>query len=217
MEAVLASPPLVHPKAPGGVWRTSTDCYEFMAAHVGESSRTLETGAGVSTVLLAAWGCQHLCVVPRPKEAEAIVGYCRTLGLPTASLSFVVRPSEEALPGLDGSDERDLFLIDGSHGFPLPIIDWFYGAAHLRQGGMVVFDDAHLPQLGPILQFRDLDPRWEPVGSTSKWRAYRRLSSGSLAEDHYQQLFFTRAGLTSWGSALSPARRLLRRIGPKRA
>jgi hypothetical protein len=153
----------------------------------------------------------------KASSVRPCLGYCSTLGLPTASLSFVVRPSEEALPGLDGSDERDLFLIDGSHGFPLPIIDWFYGAAHLRQGGMVVFDDAHLPQLGPILQFRDLDPRWEPVGSTSKWRAYRRLSSGSLAEDHYQQLFFTRAGLTSWGSALSPARRLLRRIGPKRA
>jgi len=217
MKTVLASPPSVHPKAPGGVWRTSDDCYEFMAAHVREGSRTLETGAGISTVLLAAWGCQHLCVVPRRKEAEAIVDYCTALGLPTSSLSFAVRPSEEALPGLDGSDERDLLLIDGSHGFPLPIIDWFYGAAHLCRGGIVIFDDAQLPQLGPMLKFLDLDPRWEPVGSTIKWRAYRRLSSGPLAEDHYQQLFFTRAGLASWGSGLSPARRLLRRIGPKRA
>ena len=53
---VTDSPPVVHPEAPGGVWRTTRECYELMANHVGLGSRTLETGAGLSTALFAAWG-----------------------------------------------------------------------------------------------------------------------------------------------------------------
>lgn len=191
VDRVIAAPPVVHPGAPdGAAWSTGTACYRFMAGQVSKGSRTLETGAGLSTVLFAAWGCDHLAVVPSPEEAGAIERYCDQHSISRASLTFDLRPSEVALPTL-AAREFDLVFIDGCHGFPLPTIDWFYGAGLLRRGGIVVFDDLQLPQVSSLIAtFVDPDPRWEAVATTAKWRAFRRTSDGPLAEQHSDQPFF---------------------------
>lgn len=188
---VLDSPPGVHSTAPGGVWSTSRSCYDFMANHVRRGSRTLETGAGLSTVLFAAWGCDHLAVVPYSEEASAINAYCAENGIHTDSLNFDFRPSEVALPDRADSGELELVFIDGCHGFPSPIIDWFYGAGRLREEGVVVFDDVQLPQVSLLIEaFIEPDDRWLELKATPKWKAFRRRSDGPLSEDWYDQPFF---------------------------
>src|ERR1019366_8926847 len=102
---VFESLPAVHPGAPGGVWGTDLGCYDFMAHHVWRGSRTLETGAGISTVLFAAWGCDHLAVVPYHSEATSIETYCAESGIGTDSLMFDLPPSEVALPDRAESGE----------------------------------------------------------------------------------------------------------------
>ena len=188
---VIDTPPAVHLAAPGGVWATASSCYDFMANHVRRGSRTLETGAGISTVLFAAWRCDHLAVVPDPSQAKAIQAYCVENGIDTDTLTFDLRPSEVALPDRADSGELDLVFIDGCHGFPLPIIDWFYGAGRLREKGVVVFDDVQLPQVSLLIQkFIEPDDRWEELKKTPKWRAYRRMSEGFLGEEWSNQPFF---------------------------
>jgi predicted O-methyltransferase YrrM len=102
-----------------------------------------------------------------------------------------VGPSHDTLPTIERSGEvRDLVLIDGSHGFPLPMVDWFYGAATLREGGILVVDDVNLAAVRALRGFLDQDPRWEPLAGTDKWRAWRRLHSGTLLEDWTEQVFY---------------------------
>ncbi len=162
-----------------------------MARQVRRGSQTLETGAGLSTVLFAAWGCDHLSVVPFAEEAEAIEDYCSSMGIDTSMLRFDLRPSEVALPGLARSTRATLVFIDGLHGFPMPIIDWFYGASQLGRNGVVVFDDAQLPQVSWFLEsFIEQDGRWEQLEIRRKWRAYRRTTEGTLAEGEDGQPFF---------------------------
>jgi hypothetical protein len=188
---VLDTPPAVHREAPDGVWATSRSCYDFMANHVGQGSHTLETGSGISTVLFAAWGCDHLAVVPDPSQAKAIEAYCAENDINTETLSFDLRPSEVALPDLTECGELDLVFIDGCHGFPVPIIDWFYGAGRLRRDGVVVFDDVQLPQVSLLIEkFIQPDGRWEELKKTPKWSAYRRISEGGLGEEWTNQPFF---------------------------
>ncbi len=82
-------------------------------------------------------------------------------------------------------------FIDGCHGFPSPIIDWFYGAGRLRRGGVVVFDDLQLPQVSLLIEtFIEPDDRWQKLEETPKWGAYRRMSDGPLGEDWFVQPFF---------------------------
>lgn len=193
VEQVLANPPRVHEGAPdNAAWSTEESCYRFMAEQVEGGSRTLETGAGVSTVLFAAWGCHHVAVVPFAGEASAIEHYLDEQGINRDALTFDIRPSEVALPELAGRGPLDLVFVDGCHGFPSPIIDWFYGAGLLRRGGIVVFDDVQLPQVQCLLTtFIEPDERWEPVAGTTKWKAYRRLSEGSLGEEWFDQPYFS--------------------------
>jgi hypothetical protein len=192
VERFIANPPRVHPSAPdNAAWSTEESCYRFMADQVGNGSRTLETGAGVSTALFTVWGCNHVVVVPFASEAAALERYLDEQGIARDSLTFDLRPSEVALPTLAGGSPFDLVFVDGCHGFPSPIIDWFYGAGLLRKGGIVVFDDVQLPQVDSLLStFIEPDERWEMVAGTTKWKAFRRLSEGSLGEDWYAQPFF---------------------------
>ena len=74
---------------------------------------------------------------------------------------------------------------------PSTHLDWFYGAAFLRKGGVVVFDDVQPNQVRLLIDaFIEPDPRWERLAGTDKWSAFRRLTEGSLSEGEWDQPFF---------------------------
>ncbi len=185
---VLADPPQVHPCA-SGTWSTDPACYEYMATLVKPGTRTLETGLGVSTALFALWGCQHTCVVHNEAEVTACHEYFKPRGISAENITFQVGPSERVLPTLR-LQGLDLVFVDGCHGFPLPIIDWFYAASMLRADGVVVLDDAQLLQvrLG-LFDFLNRDPRWTRTRRRPKWVAYQRREAGVLGEEWVQQPF----------------------------
>jgi predicted O-methyltransferase YrrM len=191
--AVMADPPPVHgtDAGPLRVWASAQDLYEFMARHVESGWRTLETGCGISTALFALWGAEHTCVVIAEQEVEILRAWAQEKGIDLSRVRFVVGPSDRVLPGLEAT-ELDLVLIDGSHGFPAPIIDWFYGAGRLRAGGIVVVDDMNLPHVRLGLGvFLEHDRRWERLHSGDLWMACARHSTGPLREEWEAQPFIT--------------------------
>lgn len=204
IDRLLADPPRVHEElhAPPdlGVWLTERECYELIADRCGPASRTLETGLGVSTALFLALGTEHTCVVPSEAQVDVLCRYCEVRGIPTNRLHVELGRSEDVLPDLDVT-ALDLFLIDGSHGFPMPMIDWFYGARLLGRGGVVVLDDRQLPAVSAVVQYLDADPRWRDVGRAAKWAAFERIGAGPLGEDWYDQPFFP-APTRRWRRAL---------------
>ena len=121
--------------------------------------RTLETGSGFSTILLASKGVEHACVVPNQPEVDRIRAYCEGAGIDTSRVAFHVQPSERVLPGLE-LGELDLVLIDGSHSFPQVFIDWFYTATALKRGGRLIVDDIHVWTGRVLRDFLAADPGW---------------------------------------------------------
>lgn len=210
VDRLLAEPPVVHivdtptGKAPG-VWSTDESCYRFLARVAQPGMRTLETGSGISTALFAALGTHHRCVTPAQEEADHLRDYFGAQGISGERVHFDVAPSHVALPRLD--DAFDVVFIDGAHGFPAPIIDWFYAGSLLRRDGVMVIDDIPLPGVRVLLGFLERDPRWEQLEHTGKWAAYRRHSDGSLLEGQWDQLFYT-----GGGSPPSIPRRVVRRL-----
>jgi len=197
VDALLADPPAVHPMDDSadptiGVWSTEEACYRFLAEHCPPGTRTLEVGCGLSTVLFAALGAQHRCVTPGLAERDRIVAYCKEHDIDTERVVFDVESSHAALPRLQRElDGLDLVLIDGGHGFPLPIVDWFYAAPLLVPGGVLIVDDIGLPAVKLLVRFLDADPRWEQRARTDKWAAWRRHDDSDMVEDWYEQPFFT--------------------------
>ena len=187
---VLGDPPQVHDGAPRGIWSTDRSCYQFIADSCPATAATLETGLGSSTALFARWSTAHTCVVHSADEVERFCEYAAERDLEISHIAFEVGSSDLVLPRLD-VPPVDVAFIDGGHGFPLPILDWFYAARLLRPGGVVVIDDIQLPSVSDYLvRFLQRDPRWTHAGGDStKWIAFRKGSDVQLPEEWLQQPF----------------------------
>ena len=96
---------------------------------------TLETGAGLDTLVFAAGGAEHVAVTPEPAEEERFRAACRELEHRRRPRSLPARFSHEVLPTSGRPRPLDLVLVDGAHGFPYPILDWWFLAPHVRIGG----------------------------------------------------------------------------------
>ena len=59
---------------------------------------------------------------------------------------------------------RDLVLIDGVHGFPMPLVDLYVTADKLRVGGVLVIDDTHLCSRGRLVDVLKSDSGWSAIG-----------------------------------------------------
>jgi predicted O-methyltransferase YrrM len=197
----------VHPEAPRGVWATQRSCYAFIADALPASASTLETGCGLSTVLFAQWSAAHVCVVPCRDEERRTRDWLASQGVDHDHVRFEVGWSDELLPRLQTAP-LDLVLIDGGHGFPTPIIDWYYSASGLKAGGHLILDDVNLPHVAlGLVDFLDADPRWERVRSTAKWIAYECLVAHHAREDWCSQGFLGTRQVRRWRPAERASRR----------
>ena len=109
--------------------------------------------------MLAARGAVHEAVTPDPGEEDRIRSRCAELGIDAASVTFRIGLSHEVLPRWEPRP-LDLVLIDGAHGFPYPILDWWHVAPHVRIGGTVLLDDAYLPAIAAIVDYARSSDAW---------------------------------------------------------
>ena len=140
-------------------WQLGTDVLRVLDESVNESSSTLETGEGLSTMLFALRRAQHTCVTPNAGAVGRIRSACDARGIPLDTVNFVIGPSELVLPGLDLAP-LDAVLIDGRHGFPAPFIDYYYTADAVKVGGLVIVDDTQLWTGRVLREFLEAEPEW---------------------------------------------------------
>lgn len=131
LASLFDDPPTVHPTSPTGVWRTDNSCYSLIEEVVPRGAATLEMGLGLSTALFCLLGCTHTTRFVDPDEEQLFRKWAQRREISVDKLRFIVGKSEEILPDLE-LPALDAVFIDGGHGFPAPIIDWFYGASPAR-------------------------------------------------------------------------------------
>lgn len=157
-DALRSAPPGLH----GGreFWGLAWAALAWLERNVHEGMATLETGAGASTIVFAARGARHEAVTPDPDEERRIRRACRDRGIDDSGLTFHIGRSQDLLPGLPPR-ELELVLIDGAHGFPYPILDWWHLAPRVVSGGRMLLDDAYLPGVGAIVHYAKGSSAWE--------------------------------------------------------
>jgi methyltransferase family protein len=173
-------------------WKLSDEELLFIADHVNANSRTLETGAGCSTVLFALKGTRHTCIVPDRPLADRIIAFCQSKNISTDKLTFIIEPSEKALPKMEDRD-FDLALIDGRHGFPQPFLDWYYVSELLKIGGYVIIDDLHVwvcETLTNLLIEEKKD--WKLAHESLGGAAFQKLGNGTQNNEFPDQPFVKR-------------------------
>lgn len=138
----------------------SNELLYFIDRQVNSDSYTLETGAGLSTVLFAIKQTHHVCIVPDRDLVDRIQEFCLHYRLSTEKITFHVAGSEQILPQLE-LDELDLVLIDGRHAFPTPFIDWYYTANQLKIGGVAIVDDTKIWTGEVLKNFLSAEAEWQ--------------------------------------------------------
>jgi len=163
-------------------WAVAEDVAKLLDQIVSPGCRTLETGAGVSTVIFALKGAHHTCVVPDAKLVERIIAFCRDAEINTEKLRFEVAPSQDILPRLSLID-LDVVLIDGAHAFPIPFLDWFYAArTGLREGGTLIIDDVQLWTGRLLTDFLRSEPSWRLTHELVKSAVFQRTGDAFLGD-----------------------------------
>ncbi len=140
-------------------WDASEAVLSFLEDTLEAGWRTLETGAGRTTLLFARKGCLHHAVTPSSEEIAAITAAAAAQGVDLSRVTFHEGFSQDVLPRL-GSDELDLAFIDGGHGFPIPAVDFQYVAPRLKVGGVLLIDDVDLWTGDMIVQVLRRDAGW---------------------------------------------------------
>ena len=157
-ESLKRSPPSLHDSL--DYWGLAWEALAWLEENVQEGMSTLETGAGASTMVFAASGARHHVIMPDAEEERRIRAACEERGIDTSRLTFHLGRSHEILPELETGD-LDLVLVDGAHGFPYPILDWWYLASRLRKGGRMLLDDAYLPGIASIVDYARTSDAWQ--------------------------------------------------------
>jgi hypothetical protein len=157
-------PPALHGE--GECWGLAWRALAWLEETLRPDMATLETGAGTSTIVFAASGAVHEVITPDPAERERIERECARRDISLERVTFRIGYSHELLPRLDPRP-LDLVLIDGAHGFPYPILDWWYLAPRLRVGGLVVLDDAYMPPVRVLVDSLRTQSQWEVAGAVS--------------------------------------------------
>lgn len=172
-------------------WSISDQLKDFLDTTLTSDMRTLETGAGVSTIIFAIKACRHTAIAPDAELFQRIVSYCDTHEIEMRGVELIDGHSEHVLPRM--TRKLDLVLIDGRHGFPAPFIDWYHTATLLAIGGLMIVDDVHLWTGKVLKEFLEEDPAWQLYESLGRRSAvFRKLKDGSQNLEWNSQPFVKR-------------------------
>jgi Methyltransferase domain len=197
-----ASPPGLH-GAGDEYWGLAWAALGWLEDNVSPGMATLETGSGSSTIVFAAGGAEHEAITPDPAEEARVRAECERRGISSERVRFLIGLSHEVLPRWKPRP-LDLVLLDGAHGFPYPILDWWYVAPHVRVGGVVLLDDAYMPPVRVLVDALREQPTWEVAAAVSpRTVAVQKVAEGLPSSDWNGEPI---GGRMSFGY-LPPARR----------
>jgi Methyltransferase domain len=205
---LIANPPTFHVSDGKLVsaWKLADEELLFLERRLSQEMKTIETGAGVSTVVFAMKGTDHTCIVPDEEQVNRIRLYCNDNCISPANINFIIDRSEHALPRMDNRN-YDLALIDGRHGFPTPFIDWFYMADLLKIGGILIIDDLHIWTCELLTQFLISEKEWCLLDQTLSAAIFVKQGNNVQDKEWTDQAFVHRRSRQK--SILAKARYLL--------
>lgn len=137
---------------------------------------TLETGSGKSTLLFSWLSPQH--TVFSMDDGNGSIARVRESPLLRAgAVRWVEGPSQRTLPGHSFTAPVQIALLDGPHGFPFPILEYYHVYPHLSPGAVLVVDDIQVPAVHVLYRFLKSDAMFTLVRVVGKTAFFRRTTA----------------------------------------
>jgi len=151
---------------------------------------SMETGCGLSTLVLSHLSNRHtVFVLP---QGDSMQNTQSNAYLRSAGTNFVVGPSQIMVPKWQFADPLDFVLLDGPHSYPFPDLEYYYVYPYIRQGGVLVIDDIHIPSIHRMYEILRDDDMWEHRGDVRTTAFFRRTDKplfDPLAGDWFRQRY----------------------------
>jgi hypothetical protein len=166
--------------------------HAFVRHTGGHVARSVETGAGKSTLLLSHLSDHHTVFAIDGGESLSVT-QASTL-LRRAHVEFVDGPTQQTLPAYPFTEPLDFVLIDGPHGYPFPELEYWHLYRHIRQGGLLVLDDIHIPTINAMFLFLREERMFaliEVVGTTAIFRRTEAPTFDPFCDGWYLQPYNT--------------------------
>jgi methyltransferase family protein len=156
----------------------------------GHVARSIETGAGKTTLLLSHLSDRH--TVFALDFGDSVRQTLESELLNRDHIEFVNGPTQTTLLEYTFTDPLDFVLIDGPHGYPFPELEYWAVYRHIRQGGLLVVDDIHIPTIHSMFRFLKEEPMFELleiVGTTAFFRRTAAPTFDPYCDGWYLQEF----------------------------
>ncbi|MDQ1078021.1 class I SAM-dependent methyltransferase [Pseudoroseomonas cervicalis] len=131
---------------------------------------TVETGCGLSTILLNARSRQHVSFTIGGDVDDSLGRVQASEMFDGANTKFVLGPSQATLhdfkgclasQGIDPELRVDFALIDGAHAYPCPELDYWHIYPYLNSWGLLAVDDIHIPTIHRLYEFLRADDMFD--------------------------------------------------------
>jgi hypothetical protein len=137
---------------------------------------TLETGSGKSTLLFSWLSPRH--TVFSLDDGNGSIARVRESPLLRADrVDWVEGPSQRTLPAHRFAEPLQIALLDGPHGFPFPILEYYHVYPHLAPGAVLIVDDIQVPAVQVLHRFLDADEMFERICIVGKTAFFRRTNA----------------------------------------
>ena len=176
-DKIIANYPSFHRDEKGEPWflGVSGDTLKVLASFIKPGMRTVETGAGFSSLAFIIKGSQHTAICPDDYLEKNIREWCDKWKINHSRFTYKMAKSQDVVPFM--TEDLDFVFIDGEHAFPLPQIDFYYLARRLKVGGHLAIDDTNLWTGAILVQNLRCDKDWVFVSEHGgKTAIFRRLT-----------------------------------------
>ncbi len=186
-------------------WALSPPGLDWIDKHA--KGHALEIGCGWSTCVLAE-KCEKVfsCDVREEKYTGITAWLQEHFPELVAKIQPHVGPSTDLINTAHGpSQPVEFLLVDGLHAYPLPQIDWFFGAQHLMVGGYVMLDDRKLWSAGSLIEFLKEEPEWLLTWQDLNTAVFRLIKPFDPNKGHRRQPYLMARSSGVRGAAMRRA------------
>ncbi len=131
-----------------------------------------ETGCGLTTLVLSQLSERHLSFTV--DFGDSLPNTRSHPLFRSETTTFIVNPTQVSLPGWKFAEPLDFVILDGPHAYPFPDLEYFHFYPQIREGGVLVIDDIHIPTIGHLHDFLRDDEMWEHLGDVDTTGFFQR-------------------------------------------
>lgn len=131
------------------------------AHQIGAVHNSVETGSGKSTLLFSHLSSNHLVFAVDGGGSISQVKSSALFNM--EAVTFVEGPTQVTLPQYQFTEDVQIALIDGPHGYPFPDLEYYYFYPLIEAGGLLLVDDIKIPSIKRMFEIISADDMFDLV------------------------------------------------------